>query len=282
MSRLDTAKLLEAKDVAVRFGGQTRLQPQTLALDAGQLLGLIGPNGAGKSTLIKAIAQLVRHTGECRLGGVALEHTPARERARKLAYLSQDDRLQWPISVQDLVALGRHPYQGTWWQAGAVSAVDRQAIAAALQATDVWHLRARRADTLSGGERARARLARVLAVEAPLLLVDEPVAALDPRHQLSAMGLLRRQCAAGAAVIVVLHDLTLASRFCDRLLLLDDGAAVASGSVEEVLSERHLRRVYGIRALTGAHGQERYVVPWTIDGAIESAPDPDAPQEELL
>ncbi len=272
MSRLDV------QGVAVRLGGRTRLQTQDLTVDGGQMLGLIGPNGAGKSTLVKAIAQLVAHRGECCLAGEVLERLPARERARKLAYLSQDDRLQWPIAVRDLVALGRHPYQGSWWRGGAASVEDQRAIETALRATDVWDLRARRADTLSGGERARARLARVLAVEARLLLVDEPVAALDPRHQLSAMTLLRSQCTAGAAVIVVLHDLTLASRFCDRLLLLDGGAAVASGSVDEVLSDQHLRRVYGIRALTGAHGAERYIVPWAIDARSDS----NAPQGESL
>jgi iron complex transport system ATP-binding protein len=258
--------LLELDRVSVRVSGRTLVQEVGLAVGRGELFGLIGPNGAGKSTLIKAIAQLLPYAGSITLGGQPLDRISARERARRLAYLSQDDRLQWPISVQDLVALGRHPYRGSWWRgAGAPSETDRHAIDRALHATDVWHLRGRRADTLSGGERARARLARVLAVEAPLLLADEPVAALDPLHQLRVMELLRAQCHAGAAAIVVLHDLTLASRFCDRLLLLHQGMPVAAGTVPEVLSDAHLRRVYGIRALLGDHGGQRYIVPWAVE-----------------
>ena len=258
--------LLELRDVSVRLGGRELVQRVDLAVRAGELFGLIGPNGAGKSTLVKAVAQLVPYAGRILVGGERLEQLPARERACRLAYLSQDDRLQWPISVQDLVALGRHPYRGSWWRgAGTASDADRHAIDRALHATDVWRLRERRADTLSGGERARARLARVLAVEAPLLLADEPVAALDPLHQLRVMELLREQCRTGAAAIVVLHDLTLASRFCDRLLLLHEGAPVAAGSVAEVLSAENLRRVYGIRALLGEQAGQRYIVPWAVE-----------------
>jgi iron complex transport system ATP-binding protein len=258
--------LLALRDVSVRVGARALLRRVDLDVRAGELFGLIGPNGAGKSTLVKAIAQLVPHDGRILVGGERLDRLPARERACRLAYLSQDDRLQWPIAVRDLVALGRHPYRGSWWRgAGAASADDRRAVERALRATDVWRLRERRADTLSGGERARARLARVLAVEAPLLLADEPVAALDPLHQLQVMELLHAQCRAGTAAIVVLHDLTLASRFCDRLLLLDQGAPVAAGTVAEVLSTENLRRVYGIRALLGEQAGQRYIVPWAVE-----------------
>lgn len=257
---------LQITDVSVTLADRTLLRPLDLELAGGELVGLVGPNGAGKSTLIKAIAQLVSHTGECRLDGRSLEDMNARERSRQLAYLAQADESQWPISVRDLVALGRHPYRGSWWRgAGTPDAEDERAIAAALRATDVDAVRTRRMDTLSGGERARARLARALAVEAPLLLVDEPVAALDPRHQLTGMGVLRAQCEAGALVMVVLHDLTLASRFCDRLLLLDRGRATAFGPPNEVLSEENLRAVYGIRVLRGDHAGRPYIVPWTID-----------------
>ncbi|ADC62750.1 ABC transporter ATP-binding protein [Allochromatium vinosum] len=255
---------LELVDVAVQQGGRTLVHELSLEIGAGELVGLIGPNGAGKSTLIKAVAQLLPYRGSIRLHGESLDQIPARERARRLAYLSQDDRVQWPISVADLVALGRHPYRGGWWRgAGRASDADRQAIESAMRATDVWSLRARASDTLSGGERARVRLARALAVEAPLLLADEPVAALDPRHQLEVMGLLRAQAHQGASVIVVLHDLTLASRFCDRLLLLHQGRAVASGAVEAVLSAEHLRLAYGIGAVMGKHQGQSYIVPWS-------------------
>ena len=257
---------LELAGVGVCLGGRYLARDLSLRVAEGELVGFIGPNGAGKSTLVKAIAQLLPHEGEIRLGGRPLSRVPARERATLLAYLGQDDRVQWPISVADLVALGRHPYRGGWWRgAGAPSAADRRAIESAMRATDVWEMRDRSIDTLSGGERARARLARALAVEAPLLLADEPVAALDPRHQLEVMALLRAHCRRGASAIVVLHDLTLASRFCDRLLLLHQGRSVAFGSADEVLTDAHLRLAYGIRAVMGEHRGQVYVVPWDCE-----------------
>lgn len=256
--------LLALDDVSVRLAGTQLLRGVSLRLDAGELLGLIGPNGAGKSTLVKAIVQLLPYRGRVRLGGEDLARLPARERARSLAYLSQEDQLQWPIGVYDLVALGRHPYRGSWWRgAGAPSPTDNQAIEAALRATDAWELRGRRVTELSGGERARVRLARALVVEAPLLLADEPVAALDPLHQLEVLERMRDHCAGGGVAIVVMHDLTLASRFCDRLLLLDEGRVVASGPPAEVLTEAALGDVYGIRAVVGEHQGQGYILPWS-------------------
>ncbi len=263
--------LLELEDVAVGIAGKTLLHQVSLRLDAGELLGLIGPNGAGKSTLIKAVAQLLPHRGRVRLRGDDLARLAAQERARRLAYLGQDDQLQWPIAVYDLVALGRHPYRGSWWRgAGATSPADAQAIEAALRATDAWSLRRRRVTELSGGERARVRLARVLAVQASVVLADEPVAALDPLHQLQVLERLRSHCAGGGGAIVVMHDLTLASRFCDRLLLLHRGEAMALGPPAEVLTEATLARVYGIRAVIGAYQGEGYVLPWcSVDSGSE-------------
>ena len=257
---------LELVDVTVQRGGCTLIEAVSFQVSAGELVGLIGPNGAGKSTLIQAIAQLIPYRGAMRWHGEPLEQLTARERAQRVAYLSQDDRVQWPISVADLVALGRHPYRGGWWRgAGQPRAADQRAIEAALHATDVWTLRERASDSLSGGERARVRLARALAVEAGLLLADEPVAALDPRHQLEVMALLRAQAHQGASVIVVLHDLTLASRFCDRLVLLHAGRMVAAGAVTAVLSAESLRQAYGIGAVMGEHHGQRYLVPWSVE-----------------
>jgi iron complex transport system ATP-binding protein len=263
--------LLSVQDLSVDGGGRPLVRGVGFGVAAGELFGLIGPNGAGKTTVIKAVAQLLPATGRIDLAGQALRSLSARERAGQLAYLSQDDRVQWPIRVQDLVALGRHPYRGSWWRgAGGDSGADRRAVEAALRATDVQHLRTRRADTLSGGERARVRLARMLAVQAPLLLADEPVAALDPRHQLTVMDVLRAQCRAGARVVVVLHDLTLAGRYCDRLLLLHQGLPVAVGSAAEVLTEANLARVYGIRALVGVHEGQRYTIPWQCGPTVDA------------
>ncbi len=267
--------LLQIQGLSVRAGDQALLTDIDLEIARGELFGLIGPNGAGKSTLVKAIMQLLPYRGTIRLDGQPLAQLSERERAQRLAYLSQDDRLQWPISVRNLVALGRHPYRGSWWRGGFPAAsearaeADARAVEQALRVTDVWSLRDRRADELSGGERARARLARLLAVEAEVMLADEPVAALDPMHQLRIMELLRSRCEAGQTVVVVLHDLTLASRFCDRLLLLDRGLPTASGDVETVLSVEHLARVYGVRAIIGEHNDgsqvHRYIVPWSCE-----------------
>ena len=252
--------LLSVQGLKVRLGGRSVVADVDLQLAAGELLGLIGPNGAGKSTVVKAIAQLLPYAGEVRLDGRGVRRLGARERARRMAYLGQDNEVQWPILVQELVALGRHPYRSGW--GGVSSATDLEPVEAAMRAADVWTLRERRADQLSGGERARARLARVLAVRSPLILADEPVAALDPRHQLDVMDLLKAHCRNGGAAIVVLHDLTLASRFCDRLLLLDRGQPVAAGPIDEVLTANTLRRVYGIEVITGMHQGQAYIVPW--------------------
>ncbi|MBK1647417.1 ABC transporter ATP-binding protein [Rhabdochromatium marinum] len=270
--------LLEVEGLTVQLGGRPRVRGVSLRLAAGELLGLIGPNGAGKSTLLKALVQSLPYTGQLRLLGEDPLKCTAQVRARRLAYLSQEDRIQWPMTLTDLVALGRHPYQnvwhgGTWlssWSgARAPSHADHQAIERALRTTDLWPLRNRRVTELSGGERARARLARALAVEAPLLLADEPVAALDPLHQLKVMHYLRAYChpttpEPGRAAIVVMHDLTLASRFCDRLLLLHQGECQALGRPETVLNPEHLQRIYGIRALTGHQDGQSYVLPWAL------------------
>lgn len=270
--------LLELTGFGVWLGARPLVQDLSFALDRGELLGLIGPNGAGKSTVLKALVGLLPYRGEVRLAGQALARFSAPQRARRLAYLSQDDPIQWPISVADLVGLGRHPYRGSWWRgAGRAHPADRAAIAAALQRTDCWSLRARRITELSGGERARARLARVLAVEAPLILADEPIAALDPRHQLQVMELLRALSRGGTAILLVLHDLTLASRFCDRLLLLDQGACQAIGAPRAVLTAERLRAVYGIDALTGTHGQQDYILPWACTAADTADPTKASP-----
>jgi iron complex transport system ATP-binding protein len=262
--------LVAVQRLSVALGGRVLINGLDLRVEAGELLGLIGPNGAGKSTAVKAIAQLLPYTGEVRLGEDPAWRLRPRHRARMLAYLSQDDRVQWPIRVSELVALGRYPHRAGW--GGGLGAADWAAVERALRAADVWTLRGRRADQLSGGERARVRLARVLAVEAPLVLADEPVAALDPRHQLEVMALLRRHCstARGGGAIVVLHDLTLAGRFCDRLVLLDQGQPVASGNVDRVLSAENLRTVYGIEAVTGRHGGQTYILPWARATGAES------------
>ncbi|HXG28067.1 MAG TPA: ABC transporter ATP-binding protein, partial [Nevskiales bacterium] len=170
----------------------------------------------------------------------------------------QGGQCHWPMPVAQVVALGRLPHRAPWAR---VPPADAAAVQRALQAADVAHLADRPVTQLSGGERARVLLARALAVEARVLLADEPTAGLDPAHQLGVMEVLRRRAQSGAGVVVVLHDLTLAARFCDRLLLLGEGRVVADGAAEQVLTEQNLAQVYGIEAHRAAGAEGLLVVP---------------------
>lgn len=254
-------RTLSVESLQVAWRGQTCVQDLSFQVQSGELLALIGPNGAGKSTVLRALAQLLPHQGRVLLDGEDLARLAPHQRARRLAYLAQGDQVAWPLQVRDFVALGRLPHQGRW-RLASVSKTDQNAVDAALSAMHLTDMAERHLHALSGGERARARLARAMAVQAPLLLADEPVAALDPYHQLSVMELLRAQCNAGHAVVVVLHDLTLASRFCDRVLLLQGGQAVACGAPRHVLTPAHLQRVYQVQAMHGEHESQGYVLPW--------------------
>lgn len=252
---------VHVKSLSVQRGGRDCLQDISLTVQAGELYALIGPNGAGKSTLLRAMAQLQTHQGQVLLDTQDLSSLSPAQRAKQVAYLSQGDQVTWPLRVRDFVSLGRLPHRRRW-ASSALTAADLLAVDQALAHMHLVDLQHRHFDELSGGERARARLARAMAVQAPLLLADEPVAALDPYHQLSVMELLRAQCNAGCAVVVVLHDLTLASRFCDRVLLLNQGLAVASGEPRRVLTPAHLQNVYQVQAMHGEHERQGYVVPW--------------------
>ena len=225
---------------------------------AGGVIGLIGPNGAGKSTLVRAIAGLIPSEGAILIDGTSVAALPLRERARRIAYLPQGQSVHWPLTVERLVALGRLPHLAPFARPGAT---DAAAIEQALMRTELLDLRDRPIDELSGGERARTLLARALAVEAPLLLADEPLAALDPAHQIEVMALLRAEAARGATVIAVLHDLTIAARWCDRLLLIDHGRLVSDGSPTEVLTADRIGSVYKVTAYIEQVANELLIVP---------------------
>jgi iron complex transport system ATP-binding protein len=225
---------------------------------------LVGPNGAGKSSLLKALAGLAEHDGTITWGGRALAEFTPRERARTIAYLAQTATVHWPLAARDVVALGRLAH-GAFGAAPTVA--DREAVDWALAQTATAGFARRSVDALSVGERARVLLARALAVRAPVLLVDEPIAMLDPYHQLEIMGVLARY-AAGAAggapalVVAVLHDLTLAARFCGRVLLMSGGRVIEDGPPSTTLTAENVRRHYDVEPFMAHHDGEPVIVPW--------------------
>src|ERR1019366_2579814 len=212
-----TAAFLTAQGLSVTLSGRAVLKNISLALSPGHLVALVGPNGAGKTTLLRALAGLVPSDGAVHVGGDALSSLPLRERARRFAYLPQGHIVHWPLPAQDIVALGRYPHGAT--DPARLTLRDTEAVLRAMQATDVVEFSDRRVTELSGGERSRVALARVLAVEAPVILADEPTASLDPRHQIDVMKSLRAAADKAALVIVVTHDLGLAARFADTVLV---------------------------------------------------------------
>lgn len=236
--------MLRADAIAVEIDSHRAVSAASLTIAAGELVGLIGPNGAGKSTLLKALCGLLpTAAGTLSYRDQPLEALSASERGRQFGYLSQGARAQWPVTVETAVGLGRLPYQGVLSKA---SAADQAAVEAALTLTQTADKRTRLATQLSGGEQTLVMLARVFAGQPQLIFADEPVAALDPYHQLHVMELLRQHATGDRAGLVVLHDLELAARFCDRLYLCHRGQLVASGSPREVLTAANLASVYGV------------------------------------
>jgi iron complex transport system ATP-binding protein len=244
----------------VKLSGRLVLNDISLSLSSGHLVALVGPNGAGKTTLLRALAGLVASSGAIHAGGDALSSLSLRDRARRFAYLPQGHVVHWPLPARDIVALGRYPHGAT--DPARLTAKDTEAVQRAMQATDVVELRDRRVTELSGGERSRVALARVLAVEAPVILADEPTSSLDPRHQIDVMKTLRRVADQGVLVIVVTHDLGLAARFADTALVLSDGSLVSQGTPAEALSEKIMGEVFRISAYRAEYQREAVIVPW--------------------
>ena len=252
---------LTAQNLTLCYGARVILEDVSCEIRPGEITGVIGPNGAGKSTLVKAFAGLVPVTsGQIRLNGRDLSSLPARERAQQMAYLPQERQVHWPLAVRRVAALGRIPHLLPWQKP---DAADEAAVEEALARTDAAALADRRFHELAGGEKALVLLARALASGPSVLLADEPVSGLDPNHEIQVMQVLAERAHAGAAVLVVLHQLTLAARFCDRLLLLARGKIQAAGTPDTVLTPDHLRTSFGIEAVFGREGGERFVVPWS-------------------
>lgn len=234
--------MIAAIDVGVDLDGATVLDGVTLDVVPGEVLVLVGPNGAGKSTLLGVLSGERRPTrGAVSLAGRELQGIRESELARLRSVLTQENQVSFPFRVAEVVAMGRAP-----WAREVESRDDEIAVSQAMDAADVTHLAARRYTQLSGGEKARVSLARVLAQATPVVFLDEPTASLDLRHQEDVMRVARSLADAGKAVVVVLHDLSLASAYADRLALLSAGRLDALGAPAEVLTEERIERVYGL------------------------------------
>lgn len=236
---------LRAQNIGVRRGDATLVNAASFTLSAGRLTVLLGANGAGKTTLLRAALGLIPHSGTCDIDSQPISKMPPAARARLISYLPQRRPLAWPNSVRDIVALGRFAHGAA---IGRLSETDARAVDDAITDCALELLADRRADTLSGGETARMHCARAFAANAPILIADEPVAALDPRHQFRVMELIRNYVDRGHSALVVLHDLSLAARYADDLIWMKDGAIHAQGPVEDTLSARMISAIYGVSA----------------------------------
>lgn len=237
---------LEIRNLSVRAGKAKIVCKASLRLAQGELVALLGPNGAGKTSLLRSALGLAsRASGEALLNGDDSEKLPPMERARRVAYLPQQRPLAWPNTVRDVVALGRFAYGAA---PGRLSQMDSVVVERAIRLCDLTGLADRHTDTLSGGELARVHCARAFAADAPLLVADEPVAALDPRHQFRVMDMIRHFVEEGGGALVVLHDIALAARYATRMVWMKDGHVIADGSPEDTLTEDRLADIYGVRA----------------------------------
>jgi iron complex transport system ATP-binding protein len=258
---MTASSFVTAQALGVTLAGRLVLNDISLSLASGHLVALVGPNGAGKTTLLRALAGLVPSNGAIHVGGDALSSLSLGERARRFAYLAQGHTVHWPLPARDIVALGRYPHGAT--DPARLTPIDSEAVLQAMQVADVVAFGDRRVTELSGGERSRVALARVFAVEAPVILADEPTSSLDPRHQIDVMRSLRMAADKGTLVIVVTHDLGLAARFADRVLVLSDGRLVSQGSPAAALSEQVMADVFRISAYRAEYQRETVIVPWT-------------------
>jgi iron complex transport system ATP-binding protein len=228
------------------IGRRPVLHDVTATLGSGKLIGIIGPNGAGKSTLARAMLGLIpARSGRIQVDGREVGAIARRDLATTIAYMPQGQTVHWPLSVERVVALGRLPHLGPMSR---MSIADLDAIKEAMTRADVGHLSGRTVTELSGGERARVMLARALAVGAPAMIADEPLASLDIGHQMDVMALLAGEAKGGALIVVVLHQLDMAARYCDELVLLNEGRLVVSGGITQVLNKAWLAQVFGIDA----------------------------------
>lgn len=237
---------LVVQSLSVRADRTSLVDTASFSLAPGEFVALLGPNGAGKTSLIRAAIGLQSASdGVAQLGGRPVRMMTPAERARQLAYLPQTRPLAWPNSVRDVVSLGRFGHGAAL---GRLKGQDAEAVDRALAACGLSDLAERKTNTLSGGELARVHCARAFAAEAPLLIADEPIAALDPRQQFRILDLIRAYVEQGGGALVVLHDIQLAARYASRMIWMKAGRIVADGSPAETLTADRMRDIYGVAA----------------------------------
>lgn len=250
---------LIATGLSVSFGERRIVDNVSLKVKSGEVVFLLGPNGAGKTTLMRALCGLVPHDGQVTWNESNIESLGTGQRAKTLAYLPQGHDAHWPLSARRVVAIGRLPHVSSLTR---LREDDEHAIDRAMEQADVADFAGRDVTTLSGGERARVMLARALAVDAPVLLADEPVAALDAAHQIAMAELMVELAHGGRAILAVVHDLGLASRFADRILVIDNGRLTAQGTPAEVMTPELLANVFHIEARAIEADGKHAIMPW--------------------
>lgn len=255
--------MLEARDISVRYGDREILRDVSMCARRGEIIALLGPNGAGKTTLLRVLNGTVTHQrGKILLDEIDLHNLSRREIARSIAVVAQENETKFPITVMEFVLAGRFARGAAfgWETTGDIDA-SRQA----LIDCDLEDFDARLMNELSGGERQRVVLARALAAETQVLLLDEPTANLDLAHQALMFNLVRRRCrGSGATAVVITHDLNLASEFADKVILLDEGRVMADGTPDEVMTVENLRQVYDVEVLLDENPASRKLRVTTV------------------
>ncbi len=247
---------LTVENITVRRGECPVVDRASFAIAEGECVGLIGPNGAGKTSLLRGALGLLPHDGTSSLAALA-----PKQRASQAAWLPQTREIAWPMSVERIVALGRLPYLA---RGARLSPADQSAVDAALTRMGLQNFRTRLATALSGGEQARVLIARTLAQDTPLLMADEPIAGLDPAAQIATLQVFETLAQEGRAVLTSLHDLTLAARYCTRLIMMRAGSIIADGPPRDVLTPDSLADVFRLKADVIDTPQGLVVQPWGV------------------